>query len=492
MSGHDAGQAGHPPALKILFLTEMWERFGFFAIRVLLVLYLTKHYDFGDREAYGILGAYTALVFTGPVLGGRLADTLLGYRYAIILGASLMAFGEVLMVIAHLDALFVGMGFVIVGNGFVKSSTSSLLGLAYPAGDARRDSGFTIFYIGINVGAAVAAVACAWVGETYGYPMGFALASAGMLAGLAIFVRHRHVFGRAGDPPDPARLRARVVAGLSRFHLTIAGCLSAALALALLVQRKPWVDVLLGLVGAVVVVALVLVALRSDSRTGRDRLVVLLILMGFNVAFWACFEQAGSSLTLFAERNTDRDLAGFEFPAASLQAVNPILIVALGALFSALWIRLGRVGRNPSIPAKFALALILLAAGYGVLVAGIRSAGATALVPLGFIIALYVLHTMGELCLSPIGLSTVTKIAPPKMVGLVMGAWFLSSAAANSVAASIASLTGDAGTTAELGAHESLAIYGDVFTNVAWVAGGLGALLLLLSGPLRRRLHGLE
>ena len=528
---------GHPRGLYVCFSAEMWERFCFYTMRGLLTLYLVKALAMGDKQAFAIYGAYTALVYAAPVIGGQVADKILGYRRAIILGGIMMAMGEFLICAGVEDALYIGMGLIIVGNGYFKANISTVVGKLYKDGDPRRDSGFTIFYMGINVGAVAASLIGAPVGEGLskgplgeaGYLVGFGLAGVGMIAGLVVFLLGRKHLQGIGDPPDLVKLKAPLFAGLSLQTVTIAASFAAVPALYFLLRAKSIVDALLIVALGVVIFQLLRVGFR-EGKIQRDRIIVLLILMVFNVVFWACFEQAGSSLVLFADRNVDRMVFGFEMPASQTQFFNPAFIILFGSLFSWLWVKLDERNANPNIPMKFGLGILQLGLGYLVLKAGAGMATEAAAVPLIVLALMYMLHTTGELCTSPIGLSMVTKLAPKSMTGQVMGAWFLSWAFANSAAAFIAQLTGtessetptplsdmvDAGQELITGpltklvnaggdlltdkhwidaaakAQDSLTNYVDVYTTMGLVTVGIGVLLILLSGPLNRMMHGVK
>ncbi len=529
---------GHPPGLYVLFSAEMWERFCYYTMRGLLTLYLIKALGMGDVRAFAIYGAYTALVYAAPVVGGQVADKILGYRRAVILGGVMMMIGEFIICVGSEDALFLGMGVIIVGNGYFKANISSIVGKLYKDGDPRRDSGFTIFYMGINIGAVGATMVGAPIGEGLsrgplghaGYLIGFALAGVGMVAGLAFFILGKHKLEGKGEPPDPKKLAAPYFAGLSLQTVTIALSFAVVPALYLLLHHKPIVDLLLlGTLGAVIV-QLLRAAFAGGDPVQRDRIFVLMILMVFNVVFWACFEQAGTSLTLFADRNVDRMIFGWEMPASMTQFFNPAFIVLFGSFFSVLWIRLEERKINPNIPLKFGLGIMQLGAGYLLLLVGAQMAGADARVPLIILALMYMLHTTGELFLSPIGLSMVTKLAPKHMTGQVMGAWFLSFAFANSLAAFFAQFTGGeggeggplsalvdqarglvappvgaitklVGSAQEMVAPEywvklgeeaakSLDGYLDPFSTMGFMAVGIGVFLALASRWLNKMMHG--
>ncbi len=429
----------HPKGLYVLFLAEMWERFCYYGMRVLLTLYLIKSLLMGDNTAFAIYGAYTALVYAAPVLGGRIADKILGYRIAVILGGVLMAIGEFMILGGSEHWLYIGMGMIIIGNGYFKANISSIVGNLYADGDTRRDSGFTIFYIGINIGALLATTVVAEVGNIYGYEYGFALAGLGMLAGLLFFIGGQNTFRHVAEAPDPVKLNAPYLGPLSLKWTTILGSLLAVPVLYLLMVNAFVVGYLLAVIAAYVIFNLMSRGIK-EGNVLRDRMIVFIILMVFNIVFWACFEQAGTSLTLFADRNVDRVIFGWEMGAATTQFFNPAFIIIMGSVFSLLWVYLNRIGKNPNIPMKFGLGIVLLGLGY--LVVLIAPVSPIYLVPLWTLALLYFLHTVGELFISPIGLSMVTKLVPKDMTGTAMGAWFLSFAGANFVAALLAMATG--------------------------------------------------
>jgi len=498
MSDTTVAQGGHPRGLYTLFFSEMWERFCYYGMRALLTLYLIKSLAMGDAEAFGIYGAYTALVYAAPVLGGRIADRLLGYRNAVVLGGILMCIGEFLILGGTDTWLYVGMGAIIVGNGYFKANISTIVGKRYADDDPRRDSGFTIFYIGINVGALLATTVCAEVGNIYGAHYGFALAGFGMILGTLTFWMGRKNYEHAAMPPDPEKLNSPAYLGLNWHQFTIAASLLAIPVLYLLIVNNWIVGYLLAATAVYVVYSLIAEAIK-DGNVARDRMLMMIVMFAFNIVFWACFEQAGTSLTLFAERNVDRHLFGWEMGAATTQFFNPAFILIFGSIFSIMWIKLTEAGRNPSIPMKFGLGIIQLGLGY-LVVYGIQSLGLVSpefKMPLFTLVFLYMLHTTGELFLSPIGLSMVTKLAPKRMTGTAMGGWFLSFAGANYVAAILAKATGTEeghggeAAAAATDAASTLSTYVDVYTQMGLITVGIGLLLVLLSRPLNKLTHGI-
>lgn len=483
----------HPKGLTYLFFSEMWERFCYYGMRGLLVLYLIETFKKGDTEAFAIYGAYTALVYAAPVLGGKIADTILGYRNAVVLGGILMAIGEFFILGGSESWLYLGMGAIIVGNGYFKANISSIVGNLYKDGDNRRDSGFTIFYIGINVGALLATTVCAEVGRKLGFHYGFALAGIGMIGGIIIFMSGKKNYLEISNPPNPDKLKQKLFGPFSQFHLVVIGSLAVIPVLYFILKYNQVVGYLLGATAVYMLGFLLYNAFKGDKIL-RDRLLIFILLMFFNIVFWACFEQAGSSLTLFAERNVNRMILGWEMSAPTTQFFNPAFILIFGSLFSMMWIKLSAINKNPNIPAKFGLGIIQLGLGYLVVILGNLFA-TESLVPLLTLVFLYMLHTTGELFLSPIGLSMVTKLAPKNMTGTLMGAWFLSFSASMYVAAILAKLTGSgegAGSEVVIDKVDSLATYVNVYGKMGLIAVGIGLFLLAISKPLNKMMHGIK
>ncbi len=517
-----------PKELYLLFFAEMWERFSFYGMRALLTLYLTKQLfeNLGDEEAkstaYGIYAAYGALVYSTPFIGGIIADKLLGFKKSVMLGAVLMAVGHFVMAVENELFLYIALAFLIIGNGFFKPNISSMVGGMYEENDPRRDGGFTIFYMGINLGAMLAPLICGYIGEEFGWFWGFGLAGIGMVLGLIVFGAGKGRLGENGDPPDPDALKKPIAGIPAEYFVYIASFLSVGL-FALLVKNYQLMTYVLtpftiGVIGIIFVTAI-----RSEKIV-RERLFVVLVLLFFSTLFWAFFEQAGSSITLFTDSNVDRG----SLKASLFQAVNPAFIILLAPLFSLMWLKLNKAGFEPSVPMKFALGVALLGAGFLVMgysgslatvgtvqqVEGTETVtNAAAVVPVFILIAGYFLHTTGELCMSPIGLSMVTKLAPKKIVAMVMGAWFLSSAMAHHIAGIIALLTGGTGDEMEAGAramefgliaevgdlapevvtsYDNMANYLDVFGKLGWVAVGAAVLLMILSPFLKKWMHGVR
>jgi POT family proton-dependent oligopeptide transporter len=482
---------GHPRGLTILFFTEMWERFCYYGMRGLLVLYLTKSFLQGDAHAFAIYGAYTALVYMAPVIGGKIADNILGNRIAIMLGGILMAIGEFLILGDSETWLYIGMGAIIVGNGYFKANISTLVGKLYKPDDPRRDSGFTIFYIGVNLGSLLATLIVVWVGERFGFKYGFGLAGIGMLCGLLIFWAGSKYFKHVSNPPNPEKLHSKVFGPFTQLQVTVILSFLAIPLLYFLIIYNSVIGILLLFTFMYVGYLLIKEGIKGGNIL-RDRMIIFIILCLFNILFWALFEQAGSSLTLFADRSVDRNVFGlFEMTAGQTQFFNPFFIILMGSLFSVLWTKLSEKNMNPNIPAKFGYGMILLGIGYLITYFGKFVHNEAYLVPLWIIIGIYFFHTVGELFISPIGLSMVTKLAPERMSATLMGAWYLSFSGSNFLAGQLAKLTGDA-SVALPSAAESLARYIDVYTVFGLIAVGVGIFVVIISPKLNKLMHGIR
>ncbi len=486
----------HPPVLAYLFFAEAWERFSFYGMRALLVLYLTKSFLFSDNTAYLIYGSYTALVYTTPVIGGLLADRLLGFRKAVVLGGILMALGHFAMAVQNLQVFYLALALLICGNGFFKPNISSIVGRLYGADDPRRDSAFTIFYMGINLGALLAPLGCGYLGERYGWHWGFGLAGIGMLLGLVVFMRAQPLLKGVADPPvrPPG---TKKLAGISDSAWVYLGTLASVALAWQLVQHGSLVGSLLSVFGIGVLAAMLVFMFRLQDKVERDRLGVALLLTVISMVFWAFFEQAGTSMSLFTDRNVDRTVFGHLIPASQFQSVNPIFILIFAPVFSALWLYLGRRKLEPSTPLKFGFGIVQLGLGFVALYFGALTSRTTGTVPVFWLVLGYFLHSTGELCLSPIGLSMITKLSPKRVTGIMMGVWFLSSAYAQYVASLIAQLTGvKDGAGGSAGAIpkpvDTVMVYGSVFGSIAWVALGVGVLVVLVSPLIARRMHSVN
>jgi proton-dependent oligopeptide transporter, POT family len=485
--GDSAGTfLGHPKGLFMLFFAEMWERFSYYGMRALLIFYLTKHWLFSDSEAGIIYGAYTALVYITPVLGGYLADKYLGQRKAVLYGAVLLTFGHFMMGFegnggqdaASLNVFWLALAFIIVGSGFLKANISVMVGQLYPRTDVRRDGAYTIFYMGINLGAALGALLCGYFGETYGWSYGFGLAGIGMLAGLIVFIMFKPLLLGRGEPTNPELLNSKFAGVKLEWLIYVAG-LGAVVACWWMVQNQSVVGYVLGGVGAVLVLYVLFTAVVKLPSQDRDRIFAAIFLILGSILFWALFEQAGSSLNLYTDRYVDRG----GVPASTFQSINSIYIVLLAPLFAWLWTWMGRRGIEPSAPAKFGLAMMQLGAGFLVLVAGAATGTMT---PVLFIFLIYLLHTTGELCLSPVGLSAMNRLSPAHMASLIMGTWFFASATGNFAAGLIASATGSEAASGEGAAKEVVL---GVYSQIGWVAIGVGVAVIVISPLIKKLMH---
>ncbi|HUH00009.1 MAG TPA: peptide MFS transporter [Gammaproteobacteria bacterium] len=479
---------GHPRGLFVLFFAEMWERFSYYGMRGLLIFYLVQHWLFSDSQASVIYGAYTALVYITPVVGGYLADRYLGQRKAVLFGAVLLTFGHFLMAFegdggqhsAAINVFWLALAFIIVGSGFLKANISVIVGQLYSRTDIRRDPAYTIFYMGINLGAALGALVAGYLGQVHGWAWGFGAAGVGMLLGLLVFVWGKPLLLGRGESSFPERLDARVLGVRFEWWLYLASVAGVGVVW-LLIQYQSLIGGLLMVAGAILVGYVLYTAVFRLPKHDRDRIFAAMYLIFGSILFWALFEQAGSSLNLFTDRSVDRVIFGFDVPASMFQSINAIYIVLLGPVFAILWTVLGRRGLEPSAPAKFGLGVIQLGAGFLVLVVGALAAGPDGLTPVLFVFLIYLLHTTGELCLSPVGLSAMNRLAPAHLAGLIMGTWFFASATGNFAAGLIAAATG-----AE-GAGPERVI--EVYSTVGWTAVAVGVGMIVVSPLIRRLMH---
>ena len=505
----DTGFFGHPRGLLVCFTTEMWERFSFYGMKYLLLLYLTKYHLFSDSHGLEVLGSYAALVYAMPVIGGLLADRYLGMRKAVVFGGILLVLGhmgmalegeqardeggEILRDEGALQVFYLSLALIVIGVGFLKPNISTIVGKLYGQDDPRRDAGFTIFYMGINLGAFAATLLCGYLGETYGWRYGFGLAGIGMLVGLTTFLMgQRHLHGQA-EPHNPAVLREKSPLGLSK-ESTIYVCgLLAVIAAWQMLQFHGAVGKLLNVMSVVVLLGLGWFITVKCNPIERSRMIVLVILTMSTVVFWALFEQSAASMTLFADRVMDRNILGFELTASQFGAMNAFFIFLFAPLFAWLWTVLGRRQLEPSTPVKFALGIAQAGLGFGALVVGAASPNEAGLVAGYWMVLAYLLHTTGELCLSPVGLSAVTKLAVPSVVGVMMGSWFLATAYSEFVAAQLAKLAAVEtvqGTVADI--STALAGYTQLFTDLLYTGLGVAALLLLTTPVLKKMMHGIH
>lgn len=481
---------GHPKGLFVCFATEMWERFSYYGMRALLILYLTKHWEFTDATSYLIYGAYTSLVYIMPVFGGMLADQILGSKKAVTYGAILLVFGHLGMTVESNEQIFyLSLALIVSGVGFLKPNISTMVGALYEEADPRRDSGFTIFYMGINIGAFTATLLCGYLGEQVGWAYGFGAAGIGMLFGLIIFLWGQKYLEGLAEPPSNKYLQK--MNGISYESWAYISGIFMVLVTWFLVQNSQLVGQLLGGFGAIFIGAWLLYALFRCAPDERDRLIVVGILILFSLIFWALFEQAGSSLNILTDRGVNRVIFGWEVPASMFQSLNAGFIFTIAPLFAMLWIALAKRNMEPSTPIKFSIGIIFVGLGFLALVYGMRSSEGLQ-TGVFWIILIYLLHTLGELCLSPVGLSSVTKLSPQRIVGFMMGMWFFASAAGNYVAGLIARATASdsSGVSNDVFDLTQKQSFMDVYTDVGLMAIGCGIFLAILNPILKKLMHG--
>ncbi|GAA4796170.1 oligopeptide:H+ symporter [Lysobacter hankyongensis] len=480
---------GHPKPLWMLFMSEFWERFAFYGIRWAMVLYIVAQFHggeaSGEKPASELYGAYLALVYAGAIFGGYVADKLIGYQRSILLGAVIMAVGLFLLASPNETVFKLGLATIIVGNGLFKPIISTMVGKLYAQSDERRDSGFTIFYMGINLGAMIAPIVTQMLAQRIfgtdampAYKMVFISAGIGMILSLVWFWFGRHQLKGIGLPPPDQTGMGRVL-----MVLAIGAFIGIPLFYFLLtIDAK----VLQGILMALIVIPAVML-LAEGAREGgvaRDKVMAMLLIFFFNVMFWMFFEQAGSSFNFLAERIVDRDLGGWEFPTAWFQSVNSVAIITLAPIMAWMWVRMGKL--NPSIPRKFGLGLIFNGLAFLLLMVALSSmVDGAGKIPFWTLFMVYVIQSVGELCLSPIGLSMTTKLAPGRLAGLAMGCWFLSIAIGNNLAGIFAGhVSGEGGMTA------ASALSG--YTFGFWALVGAGALLFIGAPLVQRLMHGVK
>ncbi len=504
---------GHPQGLVICFLTEMWERFSYYGMRALLIFYLTQHFLFSDQSASSIYAAYISLVYITPVIGGVVADRYLGPVKAVILGAILLVAGHLGMAIEgsqaveitvagetfverdpfYLQIFYFSLALIIMGVGFLKANISTLVGSMYEREDPRRDGAFTLFYMGINAGSFLGAIICGLLLQYKGFSWGFGAAGIGMLFGLLVFIKGHHLFGTAGAPKNPVALKQNILPGVNREALIYLLAFVGVLVCWQLMQFPPVIGGLVGVTLVAMTLTVVIYAFTQCEPLDRNRMLVCLFLMSYQIIFWSLWEQTGSSLNLMADRNVDRVILGIELPAAMFQSVNAFFIITLAPVFNMLWIYLYRRGWEPATPMKFALALIQLGLGFLFLVYGASTATDPTQIALIWLVLLYLLHTTAELCISPVGLSMTTKLSVPGVVGMMMGCWFLAMAGGNYISGTIAAMTGSDTVGGEVvDPAAALATYMDVYYTAGIYSIGIGVLAIFLVPVLTHFMHGIK
>ena len=493
---------GHPRGLFYLFFAELWERFSFYGMRALLTLYMVEvifealvERDFATAVVYS---SYGSLVYASTVIGGRISDKILGMRSSIFLGGILMALGHFVLAIENNVAFFLALSFIIVGNGFFKPNISTFVGALYPDGDTRKDSGFTIFYMGINIGGFVAPLLCAWLAVKYGYHYGFGLAGIGMLTGLLFFWSgiKKNVFGDKGMPPNPEVYEKKIFGIPQKTFVPIVAFLSAPVIAYLLSSYKSIAngesflgdETVVGLLFKIILVAVVAfmanIMIKATLDERKKSFMAVLITF-FMTLFWGFHELSGSVITLFASRNVDLSLIN----AGQTNALNSMFIIILAIPISLLWGYLSKRGLNPRTPYKFGLGLVLAGVSFYVLALSGGSANENGMVPMWYLLAMYFIISVGELFMSPVGLSKITDLSPKRIVAFMMGIWFLSSAFAFQIVGFIGKKLAIESTDANIGGFDTLSVYTDGFSLIAQYSIGAG-LIVLVFGPLMKKLMG--
>jgi POT family proton-dependent oligopeptide transporter len=585
---------GHPIGLYVCFTTELWERFSFYGMKYLLLLYLTKYHLFSDASGLDVLGSYAGLVYALPVIGGLIADRYLGMRKSVLFGGILLSLGHLLMAVeghrainyaagtvltenltlasgeilaagtmlsealtfrdtAALNVFYFALALIVMGVGYLKPNISTIVGKLYSKDDPRRDSGFTIFYMGINIGSFAATLLCGWLGETFGWRYGFGAAGIGMIIGLISFSYGQRFLHGHAEPPDSERLRQKVFGPISRewsiylLSLPVLGvfwllvqhepvvllmqnvfliCAIVGIILYSMVYRKPEgsntaaylfaaIAMVVGAYSAganlgflpgseqvveytvyaaiALIVGFVVYGFRTHNSDEFGRTVVLMVLILTTVVFWALFEQSAGSMTLFADRVIDREVGSITVTAAQFGSLNAGFIFLLALPFAWLWVWLAKRGLEPPTPVKFGLGIIQVGLGFGVLVLGAQSPDSAGKVAMIWLVLAYLLHTTGELCLSPVGLSAVTKLSIGRVVGVSMGTWFLATALSETVATRLGKMAAIATDGGEVvSSADALATYTQLFEFLMYVGLGVGVFVLLISPLLRRGMHGVH
>ena len=586
---------GHPKGLYVCFTTELWERFSFYGMKFLLLLYLTKYHLFTDEMGLDVLGAYAGLVYALPVIGGLVADRYLGMRKAVVFGGILLSLGHLLMAVeghqaifyaagtllnddlgladgtilaagtvlaqditirdtAALDVFYLAIALIVMGVGFLKPNISTIVGKLYSDDDPRRDSGFTIFYMGINIGSFAATLLCGWLGETYGWKYGFGAAGIGMIIGLTTFLYGQKYLKGHAEPSNPAILKEKVLGIINREYFIYLCAILSTGGVWYLVQDEPVVyatqnaflviaivgiilysmfhnregvgkgtgqaiagtTIILGLLAVlgstttvlgtsdslgeylvyatiISLVSFIVYGFKFHNSADYGRTVVLMVLILSTVVFWALFEQSAGSMTLYADRVLQRNVMGTEITASQFGSLNAGFIMLLAIPFSALWIWLAKKNMEPSTPVKFALGIIQVGIGFGALVIGAQFPDASGKVAAIWLVLAYLLHTTGELCLSPVGLSAVTKLSVSRVVGVSMGTWFLATALSETVATRLGKLAAiDTSGVETASVAETLNKYTELYEFLLYFGVGFGIFMLLISPLLRKGMHGIH
>jgi proton-dependent oligopeptide transporter, POT family len=487
MSNNLLTNTGQPKQLYLLFFAEMWERFSFYGMKALLIAYMVSQLHFDDPKAYAILGSYAALVYTMPMFGGFMADRFIGYQRSVMFGGIMMTLGHFILAIPNNWSFFYGMAFIICGNGFFKPNISSLVGTLYGENDSRRDSGFSIFYMGINIGAAIGGFLCAYVGTEINWHYGFGLAGIFMAIGFIVFVFGKKSLGHRGLPPNAEALKKPVVGFVKPEHIIYGGTLLIVPLVVFLFNQYYLMDYIMFGLGIISFIYVLSVGLKMEKEA-RLKLFAALTMIIFSIIFWAIYEQNAGSMNLLAERNSKMILFGIDLPELSVNNfLPPGWVIILTLIIAPFWPWLNKKGKEPSTPMKFALSFIFLGIGFYIFYLGCHVNKSSGIVPLWPFVWGYCFIILGELCLSPIGLSMVTKLSPPKMVSLIMGIWFFASAIGEFLAAKIGSqMSVPKDILAKNDPALSLPYYADVILKIGIASVVIGVLLMFTVPFLKR------
>lgn len=474
-----------PRGLFLLFFTELWERFGFYTLQTIIILYMTKGLLLSDTNAYLLYGTFSSMLYLTPVLGGYLADRYLGFQRAIIVGGVLLIVGYLLTAVPNNEIFFLGLSVIIVANGLFKPNVFSIVGDLYRPGDARRDGGFTIFYMGINIGSLIPPLITGWIVATYGWHAGFLLAAIGMLIGLVTFLLGRKRLRTSGVMPAASPLRDNKES--LTFYVLFYGGIVLAVCLFLVLFKFPAeTDILLAL-ASVVVVGAVIYFLLKEKKVQRNKMIACLILILISIGFWSLYNQTFTSLMLYADRNMGKQILGITIDAEFTQFFNPFFIVLLSPVLSRLWIWLDNKRSNPSTPMKFSMGVLMMSIGFFVLGLGGRYFSAAGETSAWWLVASYFFQTIGELLLSPIGLAMITTLSPKHLVGMMMGVWFLTQSAAFAIGGGLATF---ASVPDKAQPVESLKIYDHAFIIYGAISLVLAIISILLVPYLKRLIYG--
>ena len=518
--------SGHPKGLYVLFFTEMWERFSYYGMRAILILFMTKMLTFDSKLASGIYGNFTALVYLTPLIGGFISDRYWGNRRSIVVGGITMAIGQfILFFCASMVAVdmhtavilfVVGLTALVIGNGLFKPNISTMVNQLYGPGDKRVDAAFTIFYMGINLGALFSPLICGTLAEKVDYKWGFFAAGVGMACGLIVFqmLKNKYIVTADGKQigTRPGKKSDLIVKDVDEPKSNVFVPTTeqrkqegkefspARIGLWLVIYAALWF-VFLQYVGFNWISTLVFATSISASgfiitdpllsSVERKRIIVIYIAAFFVIFFWSAFEQAGASLTIFADKQVDRHIFGWEMPASWFQSVNPLAIIVFAPLFATIWVALGKKNREPASPLKQAIGLALLSIGYLVIAFGVKGVDGATKASMFWLIGMYILHTFGELCLSPIGLSMVARLSPVRLASLLMGVWFLANAMANDFAGMLSKLYPEGGKATSIFGHQIVTL-NDFFMIFVVFSGVAAVLLFLISKWMLKMMGGIR